>query len=76
LVGPADRVGVNIWAKKKPGLAMGFFEVHKPRFAAVLPGNAPVKRIATGFDWVERPIWFGDTGCLLFSDIPNDRVRR
>jgi len=76
LVGPADRVRVSTWAKKKPGWVTGFFEIHGMRFAALVRGNAPVKRIATGFDWVERPIWFGDTGCLLFSDIPYDRVRR
>ena len=38
--------------------------------------NAPVKQLATGFDWVEGPVWFGDAGCLLFSDIPNDRILR
>jgi gluconolactonase len=53
---------------------MGFFEVHDPRFAAFVMGNAPVRRIATGYDWVEGPVWFGDMGCLLFSDIPNDRI--
>lgn len=55
---------------------MAFFEVHDPRFASYVMGNAPVKRIATGFDWVEGPVWFGDAGCLLFSDIPNDRILR
>ncbi|MGQ0565343.1 MAG: SMP-30/gluconolactonase/LRE family protein [Gemmobacter sp.] len=55
---------------------MSFFEVHDPRFAAYVLGNAPVKRIASGFDWVEGPVWFGDMGCLLFSDIPNDRILR
>ena len=36
----------------------------------------PVKQLATGFDWVEGPVWFGDAGCLLFSDIPNDKILR
>ena len=55
---------------------MSFFEVHDPAFGAYVLGNAPVKRLATGFDWVEGPVWFGDLGCLLFSDIPNNRVLR
>lgn len=55
---------------------MSFFEVHDPRFAAYVLGNAPPKRLATGFDWVEGPVWFGDAGCLLFSDIPNNRILR
>jgi gluconolactonase len=55
---------------------MSFFEVIDPRFSRFVLGNAPVKRLATGFDWVEGPVWFGDAGCLLFSDIPNDRILR
>lgn len=55
---------------------MPCFEVTDPRFAHFVMGNAPVKRLATGFDWVEGPVWFGDQGCLLFSDIPNDRILR
>jgi gluconolactonase len=55
---------------------MSFFEVHDPRFASYVMGNAPVKQLATGFDWVEGPVWFGDAGCLLFSDIPNNKILR
>lgn len=55
---------------------MSFFEAHDPAFRRYVMGNAPVKRIATGFDWVEGPVWFGDAGCLLFSDIPNNRIMR
>ncbi|WP_159947544.1 SMP-30/gluconolactonase/LRE family protein [Rhizobium sp. 18065] len=55
---------------------MSFFEVIDPVFATYVLGNAPVKRLATGFDWVEGPVWFGDAGCLLFSDIPNNRIVR
>ncbi len=55
---------------------MSFFEVVDPVFATYVLGNAPVKRIATGFDWVEGPVWFADAGCLLFSDIPGNRILR
>ena len=55
---------------------MSFFEIHDPLFGSYVMGNAPVKRLATGFDWVEGPVWFGDQGCLLFSDIPNNRIMR
>ncbi len=55
---------------------MPFFESADPRFDRFVMGNAPVKRLATGFDWVEGPVWFGDAGCLLFSDIPNNRILR
>lgn len=55
---------------------MSFFEIHDPVFGAFVLKNAPVKRLATGFDWVEGPVWFGDQHCLLFSDIPNNRILR
>jgi gluconolactonase len=55
---------------------MSFFEIHDPLFGSYVMGNAPVKRLATGFDWAEGPVWFGDQNCLLFSDIPNNRIMR
>jgi gluconolactonase len=47
-----------------------------PRFERYLQFNAAVERIATGFRWVEGPVWFGDHHCLLFSDIPSNRIHR
>ena len=55
---------------------MSFFEAHDPIFESYVLGNAPVKQLATGFDWVEGPVWFGDANYLLFSDIPNNRIVR
>ena len=55
---------------------MSFFEIIDPVFASFVMGNAPVKKLAAGFDWAEGPVWFGDAGCLLFSDIPNNRIVR
>lgn len=55
---------------------MSFFEIHDPVFRTYVIPNAPVKQLAGGFDWAEGPVWFGDMGCLLFSDIPNDRILR
>ena len=55
---------------------MAFYESYDPRFGSYVMFNAPLKRLATGFDWAEGPVWIGDAGCLLFSDIPNDRMLR
>ncbi len=55
---------------------MSDFEVIDPAFGRYVMGNAPVKRLATGFDWVEGPVWFGDADCLLFSEIPSNRILR
>jgi gluconolactonase len=39
-------------------------------------GNAAIERIATGFRWAEGPVYIRDYGCLLWSDIPNNRIMR
>jgi gluconolactonase len=46
-----------------------------PRFDAIKPpGNAAVERLYTGCRWSEGPVWFGDMRCVLWSDIPNNRI--
>ena len=37
---------------------------------------AAVELLFTGCRWAEGPVWFGDARCLLWSDIPNDRILR
>lgn len=37
---------------------------------------ASVERLATGFRWLEGPVWIGDGRYLLASDIPNNRIVR
>lgn len=55
---------------------MSFYESYDPRFGTYVMFNAPLKKLASGFDWVEGPVWMGDAGCLLFSDIPNNKIMR
>ena len=55
---------------------MSFFEAIDSRFNRFVLFNAPLKKLASGFDWAEGPVWFGDADCLLFSDIPNNRIMR
>jgi len=35
-----------------------------------------IERIASGFRWCEGPVYFRDLRCLIFSDIPNNRMMR
>jgi gluconolactonase len=51
-------------------------ELIDPSFAKYRLNNAGVERIATGMRYCEGPVWFGDLRCLLWSDIPNDRIMR
>ena len=52
------------------------YEVFDKRFGRYVHGNAALQRIAEGCRWTEGPVWFGDADCLLFSDIPNNRILR
>jgi gluconolactonase len=52
------------------------FEILDPRFRAYVLPNAPLIKLGEGFGWLEGPVWFADLGCLLVSDIPNDRILR
>ena len=49
-------------------------EVIDSRFAKYKIGNSVVERLWTGARWSEGPVWFGDGGYLLWSDIPNNRI--
>jgi gluconolactonase len=44
------------------------------KFAKYRLFNASVEKLASGTRWGEGPVWFGDARCLLWSDIPNDRI--
>jgi gluconolactonase len=55
---------------------MSDVDIIDPRFKAFVLGNAPLEKLGEGFRWLEGPVWFADHDCLLFSDVPNDRVMR
>jgi gluconolactonase len=47
-----------------------------PRFDRYRVVLTNVERLATGTLWGEGPVWFGDQRCVIWSDIPNDRMLR
>jgi len=49
-------------------------EVLDERFRPYRLNSAAIERLHTGMRWAEGPVWFGDGGYLLCSDIPNNRV--
>lgn len=51
-------------------------QIHDPRFANLVHPMSQLEELATGFTWTEGPVWFGDRGCLIFSDIPSQRLMR
>jgi gluconolactonase len=51
-------------------------EVLDARFEKLRIRLSRIERLATGCRWSEGPVWFGDQRCLLWSDIPNQRMLR
>src|SRR5437588_1313346 len=47
-----------------------------PAGNALRVGNGKVEQIATGFNFVEGPTWFGGWNCVIFSDLGNSRQHR
>ena len=61
---------------------VGSIERLDPRFDALVPADAVIEVLASGFAWSEGPVWVASdkgglpAGCLLFSDIPHNRIHR
>ena len=53
---------------------MPTIQVLDPRFAPVGHAAAQLERLCTGAVWSEGPVWFRETGTVLWSDIPNNRM--
>ncbi|MCL1065626.1 SMP-30/gluconolactonase/LRE family protein [Shewanella olleyana] len=52
----------------------GIYQIYSPESLNVLDPNQPVKVLASGFEWVEGPVWSSLGNYLLFSDIPTHKV--
>ncbi len=51
-------------------------QVLDPSFAGYRVAQATVEQLFTGGRFGEGPVWFGDARCVLWSDIPNNRIMR
>ncbi len=51
-------------------------EAFDPRFKKYVVGTTEIRRLWTGAEWTEGPVYFGDMHCVIFSDVPNNRMMR
>ena len=51
-------------------------QILDPSFAKYRIYSSTVEQVATGFRWVEGPVYFPEGGYLLFSDIPNNKIMK
>jgi gluconolactonase len=52
------------------------YEHHEKEFTHLVVGSANLDTLYTDCRWAEGPCWFGDANCLIWSDIPNNRMLR
>jgi gluconolactonase len=57
-------------------MTASLYQIDDPAFSNLIIGSAALDKLYTGCRWAEGPVWFEDLQCLLFSDIPNQRILR
>lgn len=57
---------------------LGKIHRHDDRLDKLIPKDAKIEVLSSGFEWTEGPLWVkeGDGGYLLFSDIPRNSVMK
>ncbi|MBW6425044.1 SMP-30/gluconolactonase/LRE family protein [Rhizobium sp. XQZ8] len=56
--------------------APSIYEIHDERFRQLIVGSAALEELYSDCRWAEGPVWFADLNCLIWSDIPNQRMLR
>jgi gluconolactonase len=46
-----------------------------PALDTIIPSQARLEKVATGFTWTEGPVWIR-SGYLMFADIPSNSIRQ
>ncbi len=54
----------------------GCYEILDPRFKGLIDPVAFLETLHGGNRWTEGPVYFADLRCLIWSDIPNERMLR
>jgi gluconolactonase len=52
----------------------GSIEVFDKSLTSILDTTAIIEIIATGHEWTEGPLWVEKENCLLYSDIPRNKI--
>jgi gluconolactonase len=55
---------------------LSIYEIHDERFRQLIVASAKLEELYGECRWAEGPVWFADLNCLIWSDIPNQRMLR
>lgn len=70
-------ISVTTFAQDNPPYpTLGRVVREDPQLDQLIPKDAKIEVLATGFEWTEGPLWIKDGGYLLFSDIPNNAIMK
>ena len=64
----------SVMAQPTPFPTIGQIVRADSRLDKLIPANAKIDVLASGFQWTEGPIWVKDGGFLLFSDVPQNTI--
>lgn len=42
--------------------------------SALIPADAQIEILASGFEWAEGPLWLEDQQALIFTDVPTNKI--
>lgn len=73
---PACKPGTSE-ATKETGVTYrttGSIERLAPELDQLIPADAQLEVLASGFDWSEGPLWLPSENRLIFSDVPQNRI--
>lgn len=64
----------TVYAAGQHGVPVAVVEKMHPQLDTVIDINAEISIIASGFEWVEGPLWVESQHMLLFSDVPKNTI--
>ena len=70
----AGRASAQSAAATAPAITPLQVDRTDPASSHIVPDHAKLERIATGFTWVEGPVWVNNS--LFFAEIPSNSIRR
>jgi gluconolactonase len=65
---------VSVGCATQPYDTIGQLEVEDARFNDVVAPGTPIEIIASGFSWIEGPVWVESENALVFSNIPPNKA--
>ncbi|WP_198013605.1 SMP-30/gluconolactonase/LRE family protein [Crinalium epipsammum] len=54
--------------------ARGYLQPKCQKFSCLFPKSVLIEQVATGFQFTEGLVWIVEDQCLLFSDIPANKI--